>query len=460
MSQYLTTQQLFGEHSYFFLPDFLNTMGVTAEQFGKLRIMNKPHLVKALMYHFRQHEMVRPTCALNIRRYRMTGNDLDDVGALLKLAEVDPRDSSAIATSASCFRIMVEGIMKRSSIYDRVLPGAEKSVVQSAVVGTFSYTGTDYDAELQSYSLVTCPCCHTEDTVYDGDEADNAAVEASFKFQYLSGPYARCNDCGRVVRPTVSPAVGLPLEAAVDQNDGDEWDWYKGNLQDLIDTMCDRVTRHTGFPIPHQLHVEVQNANWRGSSAWVNTDLSGDSLATAMSVNGDFHIVDGKLIIQADDTASLCCLMPHHDATSAITVTPIWNCQIDPEVWINQDEMKDAEELAKVAETLLCGSNNAYEYSSSRHRADKFTLVSRSALAEGIRELMTRLGYGSKPWDMEKMLEEPGDSPALDLIAYNLFTLEDLILIKKQPVSIVAFHAELVSRALNDYLTLEESDAT
>lgn len=462
MSINLTTEQLFGEHSNFFLPDFLNKLGVTAEQFTSLRIMNKPHLVKALLYHFRRHVMRKTRCHLaeKIRHYRMTGSAIDDVGNLLKLAEVDPRDSSAIASGAVMFRQMMKDIVRASSIYDRVMPGAEKSTVQSVVVGTFSYEGTDYDQELENYSLVQCPCCDHEETVYDGNEADNAAVKLADEFEHLSGPYARCSNCRKVVRPHVGPAQDMPMHAMVGQDDTDNWEWYKGQLQDHIDTMLSRLSRLTGYPAPCRLQVDIGNADWRGRDAYTSAELTGESLAQVMSVNSDFHIMDGKLLVQPDNTVSMTCLLVHHDATSRVTAYPVWECQIDNDTWIVQEDMADAVALAEVAETLLCGEYDCHEYSRARHPLDRFAYVSRGALCEKISDMMVSLGYGTKPWDMNKLLEEPGESPVLDLIAYNLFFMEDLILIKKRPVSIVAFHAEMVARALNDYLTLENSDAT
>lgn len=461
MSINVTSEQLFGEHSYFYLPDFLNKLGVTAEQFGSLRIMNKPHLVKALMHHFRQHVLVRPQLAHRVRHYRMTGSAIDDVGTLLKLAEVDPRDSSAIASSAVRFRQMMKDIVRAASIYGRPLPGAEKSIVQSTIVETFSYEGTDYEQELDGYSLVQCPCCHHEETVYDGNEADNAAVAMAGDFAHLTGPYARCSNCRKVVRPNVGPAEALPLWGAVGQNDDDGWECYVDRLDGCIKTMLERLTRDTGLPAPDMLHVEVENANWRGSDAFTMSALDGTSLAKAMSVNSDFHIADGKLVIQADDTATMTCLLVHHDATSRITVYPVWECNIAHEdQYLFQHQMEDAKLLAEIAETLLCGEYDCHEYSRTLNPRDRFTHVSRQALAEGIRGMITSLGYGVRPEDMNELLENPSDEPMLDMIAYSLFTLEDQILIKKVPLNLVAVQATFTARALNDYLVLENSDAT
>lgn len=458
MSKHITTDELFGKYSCFHLPAFLNKLGVTAKDFAALRIMNKPHLVKALLYHFRRHGF-KPHMAHRIRHYRMTGNALNDVGMLMRLAEVNPADTSAIATSTQLFKKMHETILMSANIYDRLLPGAEKTVVQSTIVEMFSYEGTDYDAELENYSLVQCNCCHQEETVYDGNEADNAAIALADEFEHLTGPYARCNNCRHAMRPNVGPAQHLPMHAMVGQGDNDEWDLYQDHLQDCIKTMLERLSRHTGLPAPDMLHVEVKNANWRGSEAFTWCSVDGTSLAEAMSVNSDFHIADGKLIIQEDNTSTMTCLLVHHDATSRITVYPVWECNIAHEdQYLFQHQMEDAKRLADIAEILLCGEYDCHEYSALS--MDRFTHISRQALAEGIRGMITTLGYGVKPEEMNALLENPSDEPALDLIIYSLFTMEDQILINKLPLNLVEMQATFTARALNDYLALEHSDAT
>lgn len=456
-------EQLFGKHACFYLPKLLNTYKVSVIDFQEMRFNGKVPLVKALLMYFRMYQKPEPKMVYQLRRYKPTGDNIMDCWNLLDIASVHNRDVPEPLSSATKFRAMLLEILNRSHIYDHRLTQGTDTVcstweVRSTLKATFSWNDIDWDHELDPYMSVSCPQCGKENTVL-ADTDEDALAYAVEDFTHLTGPYCRCEACETVVRPTITKASNLP-EGTWAGDEGD-WDDYVERLDYVVEEMEQHLKAH--FPDraePYHLAAYIGNADWRGRDASATLELTGKSIAEGIRVNSEYTISNGELHCYQDGKVVITCGLSHHDASSSVTITPAWRCDMDDDATIDQDEMADAEVFAKIAEELLCGPQQCFEFSTARKASEQFKKVARYSLAAGIRELMTKLGYETGPEYICDLMDNPTEKPELDLIVYTLFTMEDQVLINKLAPSLILMQAVFTARALKLHLDLEESDAT
>lgn len=416
----------------YYLPDLLNKLGITAENFAAGRLLVKPAMLRALL--------MDPTAGLGItaherRRLRNLkfGNPPYAAGqAMLSLFDstVSKRLSSRVRELAATARL-----------YD------SPEGVKSEIVGAFTFDGDDAQ---EAFMKVFCGACGKSEVVLADTVED--AMELVTKFTYLSGPYCRCHGCQKVVRPEVTETQGTSEFHDFSM----AWDDYLACLQDCLEQM-ERHLGGLGIPAPAGLHLEISNANWRGSSATANCGLTGEELAKTLRTNSDFSVTEGQLRITPNGLVTMTCCLNDHDASRGVTIMPFWDCELfEGEPQIFQQDLAEAAVYAAVASRLLTGREAEYQYTPGA----VFGYVSHSSLAEGIRDLAKALGTELTPDAINELMLNPSDNPQLDLIIFSLFMLEDMCLMRKVPANVVDVNAAFIDRALRDYLVMENSDAT
>lgn len=415
--------------SPYLLPHYLNLFGVSAQQLNTLHIAHAPQLVRALCMSLLRRSGKDAYVRARLHRLHPT-NEEARTQCLVIIRKADIKENLLLQKARD--------LVRDNLLYDR------DGKVYSEIVGGFSYGDTDYEVELEPYRAVECPECGQTETVLADNPED--ALETAEKFTHLSGPYCRCERCDKAVRPTVEAATCLP-----DSHfgyDNDDHDLYVEQLDYLLEQMTGHLDA-LGLPAPSRLHIGVSNADWRGRDAHAKSRFDGKELAEKLSVRGDYMVRGGKLRVESNGHVSMTCVLAHHDASSPITIVPEWECEMDENVELFQEDLDEAKVLARVADRLLAGQGETFEYDD---RGETFTLVSNSSLAEGIRELTRRLGYDTKPESFNDLMEIGSDTPELDLIAYNLFQIEDFASIKKAPANVIEVQAVFVRRALDAFL--------
>lgn len=425
---HMTIEHVFA--SPYTLPGFLNRLGVTAEQLSHLKLAHSPQMVRALVMSCLKRSGKDAYCKARLRRLKPTKEEAR-VQCQLIVRKGDVNEK-VLAQKA-------RDLVRDNELYDT------PEGVKSRIVGGFSYNDTDYEGELEAHRAVECPGCSNTEVVLADNPED--ALEMAKEFTHLSGPYCRCERCDAVVRPTVEAAICLP-DGFVDYDD-DEYELYVDQLDYLLEQMLENLGKRS-LPKPARLYVGVTNADWQGRDAYASCSFDGKDLASKLRVNGDYMIRNGLLTIREDGYACMTCTLAHHDASSGITIEPEWDCDIlGDDCPLYQENLEEGKGYARIAETLLTGEGEEFEYSNS---GEPFSLVSHSGLSKGILELGRRLGYTLKPEQINSLIEYGTDTPQLDLIAFSLFQLEDFVLIRKYPAKVLEAQAVFTRRALDAYL--------
>lgn len=359
------------ESPMYYLPALLEHYGKTPTDLSQLRVADKPELTYLMVMAYVMqwpHQNERTVRTLRNHKIRRNGGR-EESQKIFALSGVDEKFNA--------FKAFWGDLVSRAYLY-RNADG--KWVSEKAA--TFSYDMHDeYEAALEMYCQIECPECGSEETVRN-DEVVDILFGAS-NFTLVSGPYCRCDNCGAVVRPEISDADDLPSDAWYGE---DTWDCYVEWLDELLEQMADHVAQ---YGKPDLLYVGGSNLDWRGRSGYTTCAVEGEALARVMSVNGDFSINNGVLWLRQDGTAEMTCSMHHHDVPtgSSLTVQPMWECELSHDEFVRMDEMKGNAERCRIAETLLCGSEDAFEYS----YGSTFKVVSLDGLIDSIEWLAKRL---------------------------------------------------------------------
>lgn len=251
----------------------------------------------------------------------------------------------------------------------------KEGVAHSRQLAGFSYDSCDaYEAEIDRFVVVSCPECSNKHHVHV-DECSYLDVERyqqdplAFIEQYeaemhgfdrISGPYFRCTQCDRAVRPDVDVATDLPSG----------WDYgetlhedYVGDLDNCLSEMRNYLSG-LGLPQPHGLRADLDNVDWRGRSAWTTFGVDPEEFASKISVNSDYSITNGRLMVEAGGEVVMRCGLSHHDASGSVATRPYWLCELQDELsrderTLTQLEMTEeyAGGWAKVALSLLAGES-------------------------------------------------------------------------------------------------------
>lgn len=449
MNEFLRAESFF-KHAAYYLPDLLAHFDVTPKDLGDLRIGTKPDLLRmVLIAYLRLHRQDKPAkIALIKRRSRF---DHDHPTASTRRCQ-DMLAAAAFGTQDRFLSDLQHWL--RKVIEDAELYQTEDGY-KSQIVGSFSYEPDENQEYAENYRTVECPHCHNEETVL-GQGIEEVIGEVAL-FTPLSGPYCRCDKCEKVIRPLVYQPDEAPYDLS---NVNDEaWDCYTDHLDELVAGMVDHLMEVGGYSRPYQLRVDVANADWRGRDAYAICEVDGVKLAETMRVNGQFNIHAGKVRHFQNGTAMLSCLLAHHDATSSITVTPIWECELNngEERYISQDELPRAQHNAKIAEALLCGSHSAFEYSKGRYSGSitvLFELASTDGLVEGLECLQAQLDCA----EWQGMAENPAMTPIQALHSAIGRMLEDLIAEVKNVKATPSLDRVLHLRSLIDCFLTHEGD--
>lgn len=445
MTNKLYAAQYFGDPDYqwFAIPQVLNFFHCPLSNYRDVRVVeqnpqvfylmlrawakDRPkvlqsgrHFWHSLSYNQRHHPLTRE---LGQRMLRAFHAGEGDVGSLV--------DKAALHTQFYC----------------------EGETVKSIKRGSFSYNDNDNAGELEYWT--TLECSHCGQWEYIREQLGNqtpAGFLACYqgdleRFEPVTGPYCRCKQCDRLTRVKAYPAEELPVQAYdYAQEDAREaWDDYTDVLGEFLDMMVEHLEKH-GLPKPTGLRLDVQHANWMGSDAWAECAVDGKELANKMRVNSDFMISHGSLNCFPNGNAELFCRLSHHDVPqgSPITITPQWECELEPETeYLNFEEARESlEGLADIAETLLCGAPQEFEFSPG----STFKTVHRTNLAYKLSELAKACGLD----DLDQLT---GYNLALGLLLRQLITdVRD-----KQRVRFS--HIEQIRAVLNHWLAHSTEEA-
>ena len=291
--------------------------------------------------------------------------------------------------------------------YKRVIPGLSEEKLRKALIeacggrpykkggrwvaplqGRFSYGDTDYNAS-SDYYLLKCPECGIEDA-----EVDEGL---SSKFEPV-GAYAKCSACGTYHRrstqcATFGELIDAGLHHYVDNDDFDGWEDFENYLGELL-ADAEEHCKSYNLPDFKALYAEGRNLDWRNRSGYkVFKDLDAREVAKAFTVNSDFHIYGGKLILHEGGNFSLSASVAHHDATSYISLSPLWEYCEEPdddddcEGYLPFEGLEEASKAAYIAEHILCGKEDIFEFS----KACQFKRLKPSWVAEKLDDLISRI---------------------------------------------------------------------
>lgn len=242
--------------------------------------------------------------------------------------------------------------------------------------GGFSYDPDDCSGELEMWSTLECPECGVTEEIRE--QSAEEAIEASDDFDHLSGPYCRCQQCDKVVRPVWEMADDLPEKAYGYAWDSEDWEQYKEQLQYLLDEMKAELAKQ-GLPAPDGLRIEVSKFGWRRQDAYAECKYDAEELADKLRVDSQFNISRGAYTVEANGYASLYCVLSHHDGSSPIHVFPYWECEVGSDIHIYQEDWPMIRSTWRPAsELLLCGKDVIFPYTTS----DKWTVATREGLAD------------------------------------------------------------------------------
>ena len=357
------------ECQHYYLPALLNFHGASLKQLTDWALVTKPLLLHTVLMGLAQQVVGR------------TGRKQVEMKARLRRVYHHHNGERGLPRWAHRM-VKATGYDIRS--LDCILDSrrlAEQFFMQDGKVvavkrGGFSYDPDDLSGELEMWSTLECPECDATEEIRE--QTAEEAIKAAEQFSHLSGPYCRCEQCDRVVRPIWEEAVDLPTRAYDYAGDNDEWEQYKEQLQYLLDEMKAELAKQ-GLPAPDGLRIEVSQFGWRKQDAYAECAYEGEALADKLSVNGDFNISRGAYTVQENGHAELYCVLSHHDGSSPIHVFPYWECEVDSDIHIYQQDWPAIREIwLPASELLLCGADASFPYTTS----EKWTVATREGLVD------------------------------------------------------------------------------
>lgn len=338
--------------SWHALPAYLNMHSLTVGEFNEVKLRYQPQVVLDLL------RQCYPRYEAQLRRMKLqkakSGTEyVVGLARILGIQEV---------VVVNKIRTLAERVVKAAEVYQ------DGDTVVSSIKGAFSYDDhEEYMAAIEESTEIQCPSCRAHETVWDSAPI----YELSNNFEQVSGPYYRCSNCEKVVRPEKNTA----------QEPAGDMSWSEGTYADYVEHLQDVVQdlgkslEVKGLPEPDYLRVEIGNANWQGRDAYTECDFDGDALASVMQVNGDFSITGGTLNVPARGVGFLSCGLNHHDANSTVTVWPQWECDRNFER-VAGDDIYQAMQFAEVANVFQPDPHHP------------FTVVSHEGLQDLIDELI------------------------------------------------------------------------
>lgn len=365
----------------YYLPALLNFHGITVRQLDSRLIAHKPQLVYTLLRAHVDGLNIGPAKLAQLKRRSRWAIDSLHSRAMVNMV-----------TSSKAFEQWISKMTSEARVYDK------DGVVKSELAGTFSYDqDADYEYELELHREVRCPECAAHETVFWEGSVN---VSSGEKFEHIIGPYYRCCECDKPVRPEVGEAS--QLNGFLDSSTGEEWENYVEHL----DYLLQQIPAHIGST-PDRLYVGGRNLDWRNRDGYKVIGFDAKELADTMRVNGQFNIHGGELLLRQDGTAQMSCGMSHHDASSSFVITPAWWCELGSDEAVEQDDMVGNEDRCKAAEALLCGGRREFEYSAG----STFKVASKTGLLDSIGYLRHQLDL--ERWDTEDLCDDASAFEAL-----------------------------------------------
>lgn len=357
------------ECQHYYLPALLNFHGASLKQLTDWALVTKPLLLHTVLMGLAQQVIGRPErkqVEMKARLRRMYHHHGGQRGLPLWARQM---------VKASGYDMQsLDGILDRQRLAQQFFMRDGKVVAVKR--GGFGYDPDDMSGELEMWSTLECPACGATEEIRE--QTAEEAIKAAEQFTHLSGPYCRCDQCDKVVRLAWEEATDLPSKAYVYAGDNDDWEQYKEQLQYLLDEMKAELAKQ-GLPAPDGLRIEVSQFGWRKQDAYAECAYEGEALADKLSVNGDFNINRGAYTVQENGHAELYCVLSHHDGSSPIHVFPYWECEVDSDIHIYQEDWPAIREIwLPASELLLCGADASFPYTTS----EKWTVATREGLVD------------------------------------------------------------------------------
>ena len=357
------------ECQHYYLPALLNFHGASLKQLTDWALVTKPLLLHTVLMGLAQQVIGRPErkqVEMKARLRRMYHHHGGQRGLPLWARQM---------VKASGYDMQsLDGILDRQRLAQQFFMRDGKVVAVKR--GGFGYDPDDMSGELEMWSTLECPACGATEEIRE--QTAEEAIKASEQFTHLSGPYCRCDQCDKVVRPVWEEATDLPSKAYDYAYDNDDWEQYKEQLQYLLDEMKAELAKQ-GLPAPDGLRIEVSQFGWRKQDAYAECAYEGEALADKLSVNSQFNISCGAYTVQENGHAELYCVLSHHDGSSPIHVFPYWECEVDSDIHIYQEDWPAIREIwLPASELLLCGADASFPYTTS----EKWTVATREGLVD------------------------------------------------------------------------------
>lgn len=363
------------EIQHHYLPALLNFHGTSLKQLTDFALVTKPLLLHTALMGLAQAVIGRPErkqVEMKARLRRMYHHHGGQRGLPLwarQMVKASGQDLQAL-----------ECVLDRQRLNQQFYMKDDKVVAVKR--GGFGYDPDYMYGELEMWSTLECPACGTTEEIRE--QTAEEAIKVAEQFTHLSGPYCRCDQCDKVVRPVWEEATDLPSKAYGYAGDNDDWEQYTEQLQYLLDEMKAEL-KAQGIPHPDGLRIEVSKFGWRKQDAYAECAYEGEALADKLRVDGDFNISRGAYTVEQNGYASLYCVLSHHDGSSPIHVFPYWECEMDSNVHVYQEDWPMIRETwMPASEILLCGTDAAYPYTSS----EKWSVATREGLADEFGQLV------------------------------------------------------------------------
>lgn len=357
------------ECQHHYLPALLNFHGTSLKQLTDWALITKPLLLHTVLMGLAQQVIGRPErkqVEMKARLRRMYHHHGGQRGLPLWARQM---------VKASGYDMQsLDGVLDRQRLAQQFFMREGKVVAVKR--GGFGYDPDDMSGELEMWSTLECPACGATEEIRE--QTAEEAIKTAEQFTHLSGPYCRCDQCDKVVRLAWEEATDPPSKAYVYAGDNDDWEQYKEQLQYLLDEMKAELAKQ-GLPAPDGLRIEVSQFGWRKQDAYAECTYEGEALADKLSVNGDFNINRGAYTVQENGHAELYCVLSHHDGSSPIHVFPYWECEVDSDIHIYQEDWPAIREIwLPASELLLCGADASFPYTTS----EKWTVATREGLVD------------------------------------------------------------------------------
>ena len=358
------------ECQHYYLPALLNFHGTSLKQLTDWALVTKPLLLHTVLMGLAQQVIGRPErkqVEMKARLRRMYHHHGGQRGLPLWARQM---------VKASGYDMQsLDGVLDRQRLAQQFFMREGKVVAVKR--GGFGYDPDDMSGELEMWSTLECPACGATEEIRE--QTAEEAIKAAEQFTHLSGPYCRCDQCDKVVRPAWEEATDLPSKAYVYAGDNDDWELYTEHLQHLLDEMATEL-KAQGLPNPDGLRIEVSKFGWRKQDAYAECDsFNAEELADKLRVDGQFNISRGAYTVQENGHAELYCVLSHHDGSSPIHVFPYWECEVDSDIHIYQEDWPAIREIwLPASELLLCGADASFPYTTS----EKWTVATREGLVD------------------------------------------------------------------------------